>query len=219
MFMAKSMKTKKTNNRIPLGLKHSLGIAALAAAFLSPAFLFGQAGGYSQPAPPQSEGQAEGTDARQVQQKLAQVQQELQKINNEVNSVRMEAAAQPEVENALLTYNETLTEVMIENAPEKSDAIEKRGDLFEKILSSRDADEADQQELQELNQEFLSLNQNLQPELSAAEQSEKVAEARTDYSEKLTEAMVSIDPDLQKKANRRNELMREFQALQQQIQG
>ncbi len=216
------MKTKNNSKRIPLGLKPSLGIAALAAVFLSPAHLLGQAGNYPQPSTPQSQGQTENTDSRQIQQRLAQVQQELQKINGEVNSVRMQAVSQPEIAEALVNYNDTLTEVMVENAPDQSEAIEKRSDLFEEIVAVRESggpDGADPQRVQEMNQEFLRLNQELQPQLNAAEQTEEVVEARTDYSEKLTEAMLSIDPDLQDKTNRRNELMREFQALQQQIQG
>lgn len=207
------MNNTATKNRILNGLKQPRQAAALLALLLAPVLAHGQANNYGQQ--PTNEG---GGDTTQIQQRLMQVQQSLQKVNTEINNVRSEAAAQPEVEEALSSYNEAMTSVMLEKAPDQSEKIKKRSDLFEKIVQATDINNADPKKLQAWNQEFISLRESLQPIEQAAEQSEPVVEARTDYSEKLTEAMVALEPNLQEKINQRNQLMQQFEQLQQQIQ-
>lgn len=211
MVMVKIKNTHPNKVSLTRGL-----VAAITACLLLPAASsFGQA---QQPAQGQAQGQAGGQD--QVQQKLQALQTELQSLNTEIRQVQNEANKSPAVREALKNYSATLTEQMKSIDPDKSDAIDRRQEIYDELLAINDGSELSQQEqaqLQELGEKFNSVRQDLQMVEAQANQSDEVREAMTEYNDNLMEEMANEDPNIMEKIERQQAASQEFSNLRNAI--
>ncbi|NBB80095.1 MAG: hypothetical protein GVY36_11735 [Verrucomicrobia bacterium] len=208
MLEIKHTHRKKTSS-ITRGL-----VAAAATCFLLPsATTFGQM-------QQQGQGQAQAQNQDQVQQKLQALQTELQTLNTEIQQVQNEANKAPVVREALKNYSATLTEQMKAIDPEKSDAIDRRQEIYDQLLAINDGSEMSQQDqakLQELGEKFNAVRQELQMVEAQANQSDEVREAMTEYNDNLLEEMAKEDPAIMEKIERQQAASQEFSNLRNAI--
>ncbi|MFP4165904.1 MAG: hypothetical protein ACLFUF_01925 [Opitutales bacterium] len=163
----------------------------------------------------QQGGQQEG------QSEVTELQQELQSVNSEIEEARVEAAKSSDVQDNLMKYNETLSEKMKEIDSDKEEDIERRSELFKKIVDTPDSDEMSQEEIEEareLNQEFSKVRQGLMEVESQANQSEDVQNALAEYNESIEKVMKESDPEVKEKLEKRDELRQKMQKKQQSMQ-
>lgn len=204
------MITKMHKQPVSLRLLAAIGIM-LAGASLSLAQAQdtqGQQGG-------QQGGQQEG------QSEVTELQQELQSVNSEIEEARVEAAKSSDVQDNLMKYNETLSEKMKEIDSDKEEDIERRSELFKKIVDTPDSDEMSQEEIEEareLNQEFSKVRQGLMEVESQANQSEDVQNALAEYNESIEKVMKESDPEVKEKLEKRDELRQKMQKKQESMQ-
>ncbi|MFP4673476.1 MAG: hypothetical protein ACLFO5_02670 [Opitutales bacterium] len=205
-----NMITKMHKQPVSLRLLAAIGIM-LAGASLSLAQAQdtqGQQGG-------QQGGQQEG------QSEVTELQQELQSVNSEIEEARVEAAKSSDVQDNLMKYNETLSEKMKEIDSDKEEDIERRSELFKKIVDTPDSDEMSQEEIEEareLNQEFSKVRQGLMEVESQANQSEDVQNALAEYNESIEKVMKESDPEVKEKLEKRDELRQKMQKKQESMQ-
>ncbi|TVP79265.1 MAG: hypothetical protein EA353_06695 [Puniceicoccaceae bacterium] len=189
-------------------------IAAVSACLLLPA-----ASAFAQ-MQQQGQEQAQQPDQEQVQQRLQQLQTELQTLNTEIQQVQNEANNAPAVRAALKNYSTTLTEQMKAIAPDQSDAIDRRQEIYDQLLAINDGSEMSQQEqaeLQNLGEKFNSIRQDLQMVEAQANQSDEVREAMSEYNENLIDKMSEKDPDIMAKIERQQAASQEFSNLRNAI--
>lgn len=166
------------------------------------------------------QGQQGGGNQSETQEELAKIQNQLQSLSMEIESVRSEASNKDKVQEALLKYNETLSEEMKSIDPDKSDKIERRKELFEQISANSDYQDMSSEELEDLqkmNEEFTGLREELREIESKANNSDKVMKALDKYNKVVTEEMKKIDGDIEKKMEKREELRERFSEMQQGI--
>lgn len=173
--------------------------------------------------PPQGQApqQQERPAADNVQQQLQQVQMELQQTQAQLQPAIQQANEQPEVRQALLGFDKALTEHMVEASPDQSEAIHRRSELFEKLISNRDfgAMDADaQQAYQQHVQEYQELQHTLMDSERQAMNDPTVQERLQAYQATQREALVEVEPQATELLQRQDQLRQQFQTLQQQLQ-
>jgi septal ring factor EnvC (AmiA/AmiB activator) len=168
----------------------------------------------------QVKAQAQAQNQNQVQQKLQALQAELQALNAEIREVQNEANQTPAVREALKNYSATLTEQMKAINPDKADAIDRRQEIYDELLTANDGSELSQQEqaeLRQLAQKFNAVRQDLQTVEAQANQSAEVREAMTEYNDNLMEEMANEDPSIMEKIERQQAASQEFSNLRSAI--
>jgi len=171
-------------------------------------------------APQMQQQQPQQNEPDQVQQQLQQLQTELQTLDAQIQDVQSQANEDPKVRDALKNYSETLSEKMKEISPDQSDTIDRRQEIYKELLAlTKDPEMSpeEQAKVQDLSQKFNSVRQELQMTEAQANQTESVQEALSEYNEVIVGEMAEIDPQIEDKIEKREEVRAEFSQLQNAI--
>ncbi len=163
--------------------------------------------------PPQS--------AEDVQSRLQELQAEFQQLNAEIESVQRRASNDPQASDALDQYRAALSKQMKEIEPGKSDLIDERDSLYDRLIElsgKENPSEEETQQLQTLGQRFQQIRQELSTVESQANQAGPVQEAFNRYNEAIMAAMNEIDPNIEQKIEKKQELTQEFSMLRNALQ-
>lgn len=169
--------------------------------------------------PQQAQRQQQGQE--DVQQRLQRLQTQLQSLNADIQAVQAEANQDPKVRKALKKYSAELTEQMKAIDPEKSDLIDERDKVYDKLLkitaNQGEMSEEETRELQALGERFNAIRQELSMVEAQANQTDVVQEAFQDYNETILAEMNRIDPETSQKIEQQQKLSEEFSNLRNAI--
>lgn len=165
--------------------------------------------------------QQQGQGQVDVQERLQSLQVQLQRLNAELQEVQAEANQKPEVREALKNYSAELTKQMKVIEPEKSDLIDERDEVYDKLLKmsahQNEMSEAETAELQSLGERFNAIRQELSMVEAQANQTDEVQEAFQEYNETIIAEMTRIDPETSQKIEQQQRLSEEFSNLRNAI--
>lgn len=169
--------------------------------------------------PQQAQRQQQGQE--DVQQRLQRLQTQLQSLNADIQAVQAEANQDPKVRKALKKYSAELTEQMKAIDPEKSNLIDERDKVYDKLLkitaNQGEMSEEETRELQALGERFNAIRQELSMVEAQANQTDVVQEAFQDYNETILAEMNRIDPETSQKIEQQQKLSEEFSNLRNAI--
>ena len=162
---------------------------------------------------------AQNQDQDMIQQKLQELQGELQVLNSEIFEVQNQANRSPEVQQALLNYNEVLTEEMKKIDPENESLIDQRQASYEQILKMNSGEMTPEKktQLQGIGEKFNSIRQQLGETEAMANRSERASSAMNQYNEAVLNRMTQMNPQIQDKIERRESISQEFTRLRNAI--
>ncbi|MFP4542544.1 MAG: hypothetical protein ACLFR7_13035 [Opitutales bacterium] len=144
---------------------------------------------------------------------MQQIRSEFEEVKTTLAEIQQVAMQREPVKDAMRRVQTELESVMLDQAPDHSDKIERFFGLAEEI-SSAGQETPDPDKISQLQ----SLQQELAPVLQQASQAQPVVEARAQTQEVLLEVMEEIDPETPQLLERQRTLMARFEALQAQAQ-
>ncbi|MFP4282348.1 MAG: hypothetical protein ACLFU2_06985 [Opitutales bacterium] len=144
---------------------------------------------------------------------MQQIRSEFEEVKTTLAETQQVAMQREPVKDAMGRVQTELESVMLDQAPDHSDKIERFFALAEEI-SSASQETPDPDKISQLQ----SLQQELAPVLQQASQAQPVVEARAQTQEVLLEVMEEIDPETPQLLERQRTLMARFEALQAQAQ-
>jgi chromosome segregation ATPase len=118
-----------------------------------------------------------------------------------------------------MNYSKVLTEEMKKIDPENKSLIEERQAVYEQLVRLNSGEKTAEKESkrQELGQKFNSIRQQLAQTEAQANETAEARAAMEGYNQIVTEKMAEINPDIQQKLERREQLGREFTDLRNAI--
>ncbi len=156
------------------------------------------------------------TQAQQQEEEFQQLYEEYLEINQRLQELQQQALQDEEVAEHYETYSEFLDEKLKETDERAAELVEKRQDTIELIETAQEA--GDFERMQELQQGYQQLNQELQPFMQEVMADPEVQQEREEFEEVLIDKMEDIDPETMPLLNRMNELSNQLDRLMQQRQ-
>lgn len=163
--------------------------------------------------PPEAAPQQETS---QAEARLQQLQAEYQQIAGQLNAVQQKALERDDVQDAITSYEDLMESKIAdidENAP---DMMNRQDELVEK-LQAPDAQE-NQEEFQRNYEEYMQINETLQPIQQQLSQDPEIQEANQNIESVVIAAMNDIDENAESMIERLGQIEQEGQQLMMQMQ-
>lgn len=149
----------------------------------------------------------------QIPDSVRELMTEFQQIQRTLDSVQTEAVqANPELQAQQRELQETVEETMIEMHPELEPRMDRVETLQGEIQQAQQAQ--DRQAVQELVTEARQIQQEIQSAQGEAMQREDVSQAIETFRDNLVAAMSEVDPQVEEKLDRLDELSERIRAIQ-----
>ena len=162
------------------------------------------------------EGQPQQQEASPAENRLQELQAEFQQIAGQLNEVQQEALERDDVQEAIETY-ETLMQSKIADVDEDAPEMMDRQEALVEKLQAPGAQE-NQEEFQQNYQEYMQINETLEPIQQQISQDPEVQEANENIESTIVAAMTEIDDNAESMIERLEEIEEEGQQLMMEMQ-
>jgi hypothetical protein len=149
-------------------------------------------------------------------QSQEELYQEFMQLNQQLQQIQQQALSDKDIEAMNLDFSDRLEAAMIEEEPEIKSTINKRNQLIEKFEKERD--NASQEQLEEIRNEFEEVTQKLQPMQELILQKEEFQSDIHKIENAVMDKMEEINPETPQMLARMNELGLKLQQMQEQTQ-
>ncbi len=152
--------------------------------------------------------------AQTQDEEFQQLYQEYMELNQRLQQIQQQALQDENVAEHAEEYSAFVDEKLREIDPRAGDLVEQREETIDLIQAAQA--EGDFESIQELQQGYEQISQQLQPYMQQAMADEEVQERRNEFEEILVGKMEEIDPETVPLFNRMAELSEKLDRMMQQ---
>ncbi|MFO7897416.1 MAG: hypothetical protein R6U84_10820 [Candidatus Cloacimonadales bacterium] len=149
--------------------------------------------------------------AQEPDAEMQQVYQEYMTLNQELQALQQQVFEDPEVAEMNESFQKLLDEKIIEIDPEAATILEQQAKIEGDFMAA--VENEDQEQLQELQQQYQTLDNQLRPLIDEAMQKKSVQEEQMKLEELVFAKMIEIEPGSQEKLDRIESLQMQLEQM------